>query len=435
MTTGQKIYELRKSARITQEQFAEKLEVSRQAVSKWESDTAYPETDKIIKIAELFGVSCDYLLKDGVEAAEGRLSPPRRALFKMLVTIGVACCAVGYVVAIICYYCIDMRESPLIGLGVLVAFLLAALILWQAGRYRFLNGCDYTEADKSHLAKMAKAWYYASIIALFCYLPSVALYDIINVLNVDMVQGGHGDTVLHIDYVPRRMMAVEFILTFISYGGVGCAFARLAEMLYNFRFASRATKTDMADCVIVLIISAFASACLTVGIYWLDGEANGLTEITDFKFYTGIMVSFGTIFPAAIATHTIVHKIYDRTPTPLFALQLCACALYVAVVPLVCSPWYIAALITGASFAVAVAALIVLSIAYAVRKVRGIGMLRMCLPIYFAAAVQLIYSGVTHWSTDALVAVICLSVLAFSVPVLHLTGFTNGRKPMVDTNK
>lgn len=156
MTTGQKIYELRKSARITQEQFAEKLEVSRQAVSKWESDTAYPETDKIIKIAELFGVSCDYLLKDGVEAAEGRLSPPRRALFKMLVTIGVACCAVGYVVAIICYYCIDMRESPLIGLGVLVAFLLAALILWQAGRYRFLNGCDYTEADKSHLCKNGK---------------------------------------------------------------------------------------------------------------------------------------------------------------------------------------------------------------------------------------------------------------------------------------
>lgn len=81
MTTGQKIYELRKSARITQEAVCRKLEVSRQAVSKWESDTAYPETDKIIKIAELFGVSCDYLLKDGVEAAEGRLSPPRLRTF------------------------------------------------------------------------------------------------------------------------------------------------------------------------------------------------------------------------------------------------------------------------------------------------------------------------------------------------------------------
>lgn len=433
MTTGQKIYELRKSARITQEQFAEKLEVSRQAVSKWESDAAYPETDKIIKIAELFGVSCDYLLKDGVEAAGGRLPHRRRALFTMLVTIAVVCCAVGYIVAIICYYCIDMRESSLIGLGVLAAFLLAALILWQAGRYRFLNECDYSEADKGHLAKMAKAWYYASIIALFCYLPSVALYDIINVLNIDMMQDGHGDAVLRIDYVARGMTAVEFILTFISYGGVGCALARLVEMFYNFRFRAF-TEADTADRVIVLIVSAFASACLTVGIYWLDREANGLTEITDFKFYTGIMVSFGTVLPAAIATHTIVHKIYDRTPTPLFALQLCACALYAAVVPLVCSPWYIAALITGAAFAAAVAALIVLSIVYAVRKVRGIGMLRMCLPIYFAAAVQLIYSMVTHWSTDALVAVICLSVLALSVSVLHLIDFANERKPLVDVS-
>ncbi len=52
MTTGQKIYNLRKEARITQEEFAEKMEVSRQAVSKWESDASYPETDKIIKIAK-----------------------------------------------------------------------------------------------------------------------------------------------------------------------------------------------------------------------------------------------------------------------------------------------------------------------------------------------------------------------------------------------
>ena len=44
MTTGEKIYSLRKEARITQEEFAEKLEVSRQAVSKWESDLSYPES-------------------------------------------------------------------------------------------------------------------------------------------------------------------------------------------------------------------------------------------------------------------------------------------------------------------------------------------------------------------------------------------------------
>lgn len=434
MTIGQKIYELRKNARITQEQFAEKLDVSRQAVSKWESDAAYPETDKLIKIAELFGVSCDYLLKDGAEAENGVLSRRRRALFSMLITFALACCIVGYVVAIICYYCIDMRESSLIGLGVLAAFLLAAFILWQVGRYRFLNICDYSEADKAHLAKMAKVWYYASIIALFCYMPTISLYNIINVLGIDIAPDIRGDAVLRIDYVARRMTAVEFILTFISYGGVGCALARFVEMLCNFR--SRAfTETDMADSAIVLAISAFASVCLTVGIYWLDGDVNELNKITDFKYYTGIMVSFGTIFPAAIAAHAIVHKVFDRTPTPLFVLQLCACALYAAVVPLVCSPWYIAALITGVAFAVAVAALIVLSIMYVVRKACGIGMLRMCLPIYFAAAVQVIYSGATHWGTDALVTVICLSALAFSVSVLYFISFAYKRKLLGDTDK
>ena len=44
MTTGQKIYECRKNAGLTQEELAEKLGVSRQAVSKWESDAAFPET-------------------------------------------------------------------------------------------------------------------------------------------------------------------------------------------------------------------------------------------------------------------------------------------------------------------------------------------------------------------------------------------------------
>lgn len=131
MTTGQKIYELRKNARITQEQFAEKLDVSRQAVSKWESDAAYPETDKIIKIAELFGVSCDYLLKSDAEQNDDVLSKRRRAFLTMLISFAVVSAVVGYVVAVICYYCIDMRESPLIGFGVLAAFLLAAFILWS----------------------------------------------------------------------------------------------------------------------------------------------------------------------------------------------------------------------------------------------------------------------------------------------------------------
>ena len=77
MSMGSKLAEARRKNNLTQEQLAEQLGVSRQAVSRWESDTAYPETDKIVRMAELFHVSCDWLLRDGAEApAPGRRAVP-----------------------------------------------------------------------------------------------------------------------------------------------------------------------------------------------------------------------------------------------------------------------------------------------------------------------------------------------------------------------
>lgn len=63
MTTGEKITEERKELGLTQQQFADELGVTRQAVSRWESDLAFPETEKLIKLSEMFGCSIDYLVK------------------------------------------------------------------------------------------------------------------------------------------------------------------------------------------------------------------------------------------------------------------------------------------------------------------------------------------------------------------------------------
>ncbi len=71
MTTGNKLAKLRREAGYTQEQLAEMLDVSRQSISKWESDAAYPETEKLIKLGELYGCSMDYLLKDEIEEKDG----------------------------------------------------------------------------------------------------------------------------------------------------------------------------------------------------------------------------------------------------------------------------------------------------------------------------------------------------------------------------
>ena len=66
MTLGNKLAKLRKENNYTQEQLAELLGVSRQAISKWESDAAYPETEKLIRLGKLYNCSMDYLLLDEV---------------------------------------------------------------------------------------------------------------------------------------------------------------------------------------------------------------------------------------------------------------------------------------------------------------------------------------------------------------------------------
>ena len=68
MTLGDKLSKLRKENNYTQEQLAEVLGVSRQAISKWESNLTYPETDKLIRLSTLFDCSLDYLLKDSVKS-------------------------------------------------------------------------------------------------------------------------------------------------------------------------------------------------------------------------------------------------------------------------------------------------------------------------------------------------------------------------------
>lgn len=67
MTLGQKLKVLLKDNRMTQEDLAERLEVSRQAVGKWVNDKGIPEVGKLIQISNLFGVSMDYLLKENYE--------------------------------------------------------------------------------------------------------------------------------------------------------------------------------------------------------------------------------------------------------------------------------------------------------------------------------------------------------------------------------
>ena len=63
MTLGQRIRELRTAAGLSQEQLAERLNVSRQAISKWELDASAPDLDRLVLLGDLFGVSLDQLVR------------------------------------------------------------------------------------------------------------------------------------------------------------------------------------------------------------------------------------------------------------------------------------------------------------------------------------------------------------------------------------
>ena len=117
MTLGEKILALRTQKEMSQEELAAALEVSRQSVSKWETDQSVPDLDKIIRLADLFGVTVDQLVREGerpeppeprvVYVAEGRrgLTGPQmvgvclEVLGGILLLLGVA--GLGAVAAII----------------------------------------------------------------------------------------------------------------------------------------------------------------------------------------------------------------------------------------------------------------------------------------------------------------------------------------------
>lgn len=96
---SEKLYKLRKNSALSQEQLAEQLNVSRQAISKWEQGTAVPESEKLIAISNYFGVTVDYLLKDNIVDITNTTDEIKVEKPKMIV--GFVICIAGIVLMII----------------------------------------------------------------------------------------------------------------------------------------------------------------------------------------------------------------------------------------------------------------------------------------------------------------------------------------------
>ena len=97
MKLSDKLYLLRKKSGLSQEQLAEQLNVSRQAISKWESGVSVPESEKLIVISTYFNVSVDYLIKDDVETSDAiQLSTNVNKTDIIVKYVGLGLCILGF---------------------------------------------------------------------------------------------------------------------------------------------------------------------------------------------------------------------------------------------------------------------------------------------------------------------------------------------------
>ena len=115
MNLGEKIKERRKQAGLSQEQLAERLNVSRQAITKWETNKGIPDIANLIAISDEFGLSLDELIKDDVAVKKKIITDSSAKKWHILMIV--------YLVAIVAYIVYFVICYKILMIGFLVATL------------------------------------------------------------------------------------------------------------------------------------------------------------------------------------------------------------------------------------------------------------------------------------------------------------------------
>lgn len=113
MNIADRIQNLRKTKGISQEELADKVGVTRQAVSKWESEQSTPDIEKIIIMSDYFKVTTDYLLKGIESKTEETKKKPNAGIFSI---VGTAFNFIGLIVAIMIWHEEQVASSVAVGL-------------------------------------------------------------------------------------------------------------------------------------------------------------------------------------------------------------------------------------------------------------------------------------------------------------------------------
>ena len=157
MNIADRIQQLRKSKGISQEELANSIGVSRQAVSKWESAQSDPDIEKIILLSDYFETTTDFLLK-GIAPA---LVPEKRYSAMMFALIGTVLNAIGLVSSIVIW--IEQQRAYAVGLGFAVMLIGTGIFLMG----QFLDTRDKQKAKRFFL--LPGVWILLFVPMAFCF--------------------------------------------------------------------------------------------------------------------------------------------------------------------------------------------------------------------------------------------------------------------------
>jgi len=122
MKFGKKLSLLRKQRGMTQLELAEKLDISRQAVSRWEQGTSEPSTENLVSISKLFGVPVDDLVNDAIQLqtesavlvaeTEEKETPEKHNKYCILKIVGIVLFTIAAVVLFVCIGLGKDKQNP-----------------------------------------------------------------------------------------------------------------------------------------------------------------------------------------------------------------------------------------------------------------------------------------------------------------------------------
>ena len=173
MNIGERIYELRRKNSMSQEDLAEKMNVSRQSISKWESNQSVPEVEKIIQLSNIFNVSTDWILKG--ENSKKQTSQSNKNNLKSVQTVSTALNYTGFVIGTFILF----EKQAVWAVAVPIVFSILSLAIYFA----VYSDSENTDEKKQSLNTFIKVNILIFSFWILLFIPCIIVIRAFSVLS------------------------------------------------------------------------------------------------------------------------------------------------------------------------------------------------------------------------------------------------------------